>query len=129
MGDLSNFERRQIVCALLAVASVTKYATLLGVSRATASKVMSAYTKHGKITVKRNSGRKSTLTERDRHTLKRIVSKNHRTTAALVTAELNIHPEDTVSTKLSYVSFTNPTSTVGLQFLNLRLLKVMEVYK
>jgi hypothetical protein len=51
--------------------------------------------------------------------LKRIVAKYHRTTAALVTAELNILLEDTVSTKLSYVSFTNPTSTVGLQILNL----------
>jgi hypothetical protein len=38
------------------------------------------------------------LTERDRHT-SRIVLKNHRTTAAQVTAELNIHLEDPVSTK------------------------------
>jgi hypothetical protein len=30
------------------------------------------------------------------------------------TAELNIHLADPVSTKLSDVSFTNPTSTVGL---------------
>jgi hypothetical protein len=32
-------------------------------------------------------------------TLKRIASKNHRTTAAKVTVELNIHLEDPVSTK------------------------------
>jgi hypothetical protein len=48
---------------------------------------------------KRSTGRKSTLTERDRHTLRRIVSKNHRLTAAQVTAELYIHLEDPLSTK------------------------------
>jgi hypothetical protein len=35
MGDLSDFEREQIVGVPLAVASVIKTATLLGVSRAT----------------------------------------------------------------------------------------------
>jgi hypothetical protein len=34
-------------------------------------------------------------------------------------AELNIHFEDPVSTTMSDVSFTNPTSTVGMQLLNL----------
>jgi transposase len=78
-GDLSEFERGQIVGARLAGASVIKTATLLGVSRATVTKAMSACTNHGKTTsTKRNSGRKSTLTERDRRTLRRIVSKNHR---------------------------------------------------
>jgi hypothetical protein len=58
MGDLSNFERGQIVCTRLAEESVIKTATLLRVSRATVSKVMSAYTNHGKRTsAKRNSGR------------------------------------------------------------------------
>jgi hypothetical protein len=76
---------------------------------------MSTYTNHGKTTsAKRNSGQKSILTERDHHTLKRIVSENHRTAAAQVTAELNIHLEDSVSKKLSDMSFTDPTSTVGL---------------
>jgi hypothetical protein len=61
---------------------------------------MSAYANHGKTTLaKRYSGQKSTLTERDRRTLRRIISKNHRTTAAQLTAELNIHLEDCVSTK------------------------------
>jgi len=40
MGDFSDFQRGQIVGARLAGASVTKMATLLGVSRAAVSKVM-----------------------------------------------------------------------------------------
>jgi hypothetical protein len=48
---------------------------------------------------KRNSARKSALTEIDHYTLRTIVSKNHRTTAAQATAEPNIHVEDTLSTK------------------------------
>jgi transposase len=68
MGDLSDFERGQIVGARLAGASMTKTATSLDVSRATVSKVMLAYTNHGKTTsAKMNSGRKSTLTERVIH--------------------------------------------------------------
>jgi hypothetical protein len=70
MGDLSDFERGQIIGAHLAGASVIKTATLLGVLRVTVSKVMSAFTNHAKTTsAKRNSGRKSTLTERNYRTL------------------------------------------------------------
>jgi hypothetical protein len=84
------------------------------------SKVMSAYTNHGKTTsAKRINGRKTTLTETDRRILRRIVLKNHITTAAQMTAEPNIHLEDPVSTKLFQARFTNPASTVGLQLLNL----------
>jgi hypothetical protein len=80
----------------LAGASVTRTATL-GVLRARVSKVMLAYTIHGKTTsAKGNSGQK-TMTERDR--TMRTVLKNHRTAAAQVTAELNIHLENTVSTE------------------------------
>jgi hypothetical protein len=79
---------------------VTKSATLLGALRTTVSKVMSAYINHGKTTlVKRNSGQKSALTERDYCTLRRIVSKNNRSTAAQAMEKLNIHLEDTISTK------------------------------
>jgi hypothetical protein len=62
---------------------------------------MSAYTNHRKITQEnRASGRKSTTTERDHHTLRSIVLKNHTTTAAQVTTEMNIHLEDPVSRKI-----------------------------
>jgi transposase len=119
MGDFLDFERGQMVGACLAGTSVTESATLLGISRATVSKVMSTFTNHGKTTsAKRNSGQKSTLTERDCK-MRRIVLKNHRATAAQVTAEQNIHLEDPVSQKPSNVSFTNLTSVAGLQLLNL----------
>jgi hypothetical protein len=61
---------------------------------------MSAYMNRGKTaSAKRKSWRKSTFIERDCRALRRIVSKNHTTTAAQVTADLNIHLEDPVSTK------------------------------
>jgi hypothetical protein len=95
---LSNFERGQIIG--FAGISVIKTATLLGLLRATVSKVMSA-SNHGNTTsAKWNSRRKSAFTDRDCSTLRTIVSKNHTTTAEQVTAELNIHLEDTVSTKI-----------------------------
>jgi len=94
MGDFSDFQRGQIVGVCLAGASVTKMATLLGVTRTAVSKVMMTYTNHGRTSANRNSGHKPKLSEKDRHTLKRIVSINHRSTAAKVTAELNIHLED-----------------------------------
>jgi hypothetical protein len=50
MGDLSDFERGQIIGAYFAGASGTKTATLLGVPRATVSKVRSAYINHRKTT-------------------------------------------------------------------------------
>jgi predicted transcriptional regulator len=90
MGDMPNFERGQIIGARLTGASVTDTTSLLGVSRARVSKVMSAYTNHRRpASPKRNSGRKSTMTERDRRTLRRIISKNQRTTSAQVTGQQN----------------------------------------
>jgi len=94
MGELSDFQKGQIVGARLAGESVTKTATLRCVSRAAVPKVMTAYTNRGKTSSsKTNGGRKSKLSARD------IVSENHRTSAAKVTAELNIRLEDPVSTK------------------------------
>ena len=69
-------------------------ATSLSVSRAAVAKVMMTYTNHRKTSAERNSGQQPKQGERDRHTLKKTVNKNHRTAAAKVTAELSAHPED-----------------------------------
>uniref|UniRef100_A0A3B4TWU5 Transposase Tc1-like domain-containing protein n=1 Tax=Seriola dumerili TaxID=41447 RepID=A0A3B4TWU5_SERDU len=78
MGDISEFKRGQIVGACLAGASVTETASLCDVSKATVSRVMSAYHQEGRITSNRsNCGRKRKLSERDVRVLTRIsVSKN-----------------------------------------------------
>jgi hypothetical protein len=85
MGNLSNYERVEIIGAPLAGASVIKPAILLGVLRATVSKVISTYTNHRKTTSAKNIGRKPTLTEADHHTMRKIDSKSHKTSAAKVT--------------------------------------------
>jgi hypothetical protein len=95
MGNLSDFERG----APLAGASETETVTLLSEPRTTVCKV---FTNHGNTpSAKKNGGRNSVqvLTQRDRRTLRRILSKIHTTTAAQVTAELNILLEDPVFTK------------------------------
>ena len=53
---------------------------------------------HGKTSSNRsNCGRTFELTDKDRHALKRIVGRKHRTNAAKVTAELNQHLNSQVS--------------------------------
>jgi predicted transcriptional regulator len=56
-GKWFDFERGQVIGMCLAGASVTKTATLLGVSRATVSKAMSAYKNHGKTTSPKRKSR------------------------------------------------------------------------
>jgi hypothetical protein len=56
-----------------------------GVSRPAVSKVMMA-TCHAKTSAK-NSGQKPKVSGRDCHKMKNIVSKNHKSTAARVTAK------------------------------------------
>ena len=88
MSDLSEFQRDLIVGAHLAVSKTT---TLCGVTQGTFSKVMTAYTVHGKTgSAKHNSGRKTKLQDRDRRALKRIVTTQKKTTAEKVTTELNL---------------------------------------
>jgi hypothetical protein len=85
-----------------------------GESRAAVSNVMMAYSNHGKTSsTRRNSGRKLKLSERDHRTLKRTVSKDHRTALAKLTAEPNIHLEDRFPQKESDESFTNTTSATA----------------
>jgi predicted transcriptional regulator len=98
---LSDFETGQIITRL-AGASMTKSATLLGVSRATVSNVMSAYTNHGKTTSgNRNSeGKINTDTKRSSYIEKDCFEKsqNYCSTGDR-TAKVNIHLDNPVSTK------------------------------
>jgi len=73
---------------------------VLSLPRAAVAEVMTSHTNHGKTSSgTRNSGRKQKISERYRRTSKRTVSRNRKTTRAKVIAELNIHLEDSVSTK------------------------------
>ncbi|CAB1420014.1 unnamed protein product [Pleuronectes platessa] len=61
---------------------------------------MTVYVKHGRTTsAKKNSGRKSKLTEKDRQTLLRIVEEHPEYTASNITSELNTHLSHTISVK------------------------------
>uniref|UniRef100_A0A8B9JH37 Polyisoprenoid diphosphate/phosphate phosphohydrolase PLPP6 n=1 Tax=Astyanax mexicanus TaxID=7994 RepID=A0A8B9JH37_ASTMX len=75
---MTEFKRGGIVGARLAGESVTKLASLCDASRATVSRVMSAYHQEGPTTSNRiNCGRcKRKLSERDGRVLTQIVSKN-----------------------------------------------------
>ena len=80
----------KIIGAHLAGTSVTRTASLCGVSRATVARVMSAYYHKGPTTSNRsNCRRKRKLSERDVRVLTQMVSKKHKTTAAQLTADLS----------------------------------------
>ena len=101
MGCFIRFSKRtDCWYSRLAGESVTKAVTSLVVSRATIPTVIAVCTNHGKTSsAERNSGRKPKPSERERRTLKRIVSKIRGPTAAKVSVELSVYREDPVSTK------------------------------
>jgi hypothetical protein len=81
-GRLDMFSKRTDCWCAFSWSFHNQTMALLGASKAAVSKVIMVYTNRGKSC-----------------TLKRVVSKNHRTTAINLTEELNIHFEDPVSTK------------------------------
>ena len=90
MSDLSDVKRGMIIGANLAGASLSRNTNLVGVSRATVSTVMTAYTNLGKVSsAKHNSGRN--LKVRDRRMLKRIVARNRKTMLPQITSEMSTH--------------------------------------
>ena len=114
-GRTVRFSKRTDCRCVFSCSVCNQTATSLGVSRTAVPNVMTSSTE-------KNSGRKPKLIERNRHTLNRMVSKNQRTAAAKVTAELVSILKTPFPQKQSDQSFTNPISTVELQLLNLRLL-------
>ena len=100
MGDLSDFQKGQIDGARMAGGTVAETAQLLGISRDTVSKVMTAREKYSKnSSAKHKSGRSSSLSEMERRTLTRIVSIDHKTTSGKIKTELNEHLDRSVLTK------------------------------
>ncbi|PSN32199.1 hypothetical protein C0J52_26460 [Blattella germanica] len=76
----------------MAGATVTETAILLNISRSTYSKVISAYFPEGNTySAEINSGRKRKLNERNGSALNRIVTRNHKSTASKVIAEVITH--------------------------------------
>jgi len=87
-GRLQIFEEYRLLRARVSGASVTKTATLLAVSRAAVSRGKTQYANDVKPSSAKRGDRKPKQSERDRHALKRIVCKSHKTTAAKVTPGL-----------------------------------------
>jgi len=76
--------------------------------RAAVSKVMTAYKNHGKTSsAKRNSGQKPKLSEMESHTMNRIVSENHRTTAAKYSKFISSMTQHTLVINIKNKKFGN----------------------
>ena len=88
MPDLSDYKRGQIVGARKASVSLTKTAESFGVVKTTVSKLISAFETGQTSALKQNSRRKQKLSDVDRRTFTRIVTRNHQNTAPKITVEL-----------------------------------------
>lgn len=81
MSDLSDAQRFMLIGARFVEASVYRTTNLVFFSTITMSRLMTAYTKLQMVShAKQNSGRKSKLSDRNRHTFKRIVTQKRKTT-------------------------------------------------
>jgi len=112
-GRLVRFIKRTECRCVFSCSVCDQTATLLGLSRAAVPKVVTTYTDHWKTSsAERSCGRKPKLSERNRHTLQKVVSKrDHRNAAVKMTAELNTRI--LFAHKQSHQSFTNPTTIKG----------------
>ena len=78
-------------------ARVTKTTEFFRVARSTVAKVISPFEQGKASSLKQNSGRKRKLSYKSCRTLKWIVWKEHKNTAPKITAEVNDHLENPVS--------------------------------
>jgi hypothetical protein len=101
MRDLSDFERGQMIGAFLAGASVTKTTILLSASRATVLRLCRQTRIMGRQHQRRGTvGKINIDRKRSSYIEKDCFEKSHNCCCTGDrTAELNIHPEDLVSTK------------------------------
>lgn len=96
---LSDFQRGRIVGAREAGASISETCKLVGVSRDTVCRIMREYKKLGKTSAEKSTcGRDRKLTSRQQRSLKRIVKRDRRITAAQATVALNTCLDKPVST-------------------------------
>ncbi|GFX46297.1 hypothetical protein TNCV_1372391 [Trichonephila clavipes] len=73
-----------MIIGVLAGAFVSRTANLVGVSRTTVSRVITAYTNLDEVSsAKNDSGRDSKLKDHERRVLKRIVAQRRKTTQRL----------------------------------------------
>jgi hypothetical protein len=122
-GRLLKFSRRTDCWCSFSGASVTKTTALLDVYRAAVSKVMATYKNHGRISsAKRNTGQKPELSETDWRGLCLSITE-------LLQQRWQQIFIITLKTISSKTAFTDPTSMVELQLLNLWLLKIAQNVK